>query len=196
MSDVFEMDESLRAEANELLLVKGLHAVLAHYGQVQFTGSYVLKLMAWRDLDIYLVGPNLSLSKFFELGGQIATLFDAPKMHFRNERGRHPEGLPQGLYWGVYLGNERENAWKIDIWNVTLEQYQALDEYCRTIARSLTNDSRQRILKIKSQCWMKPNYRRTFSSQDIYHAVLDEGIEDYPAFDAYLRQTKGHGVEM
>jgi hypothetical protein len=193
MIDICQMDESLRAEASELLWGKGLHALLAGYAQVHLTGSYILKLMTWRDLDIYLVGPNLSLLKFFELGSRIATLLDVPKMNFRNELSRRTEGLPQGLYWGVYLGNEREGAWKIDIWHVIPEQYQVLDEYCEAIARKLTDVSRLRILQIKSQCWMKPNYRRTFSSQDIYHAVLDEGIEDFSAFEAYLRQTKGHG---
>ena len=120
-------DEALRAEADELLWKKGLHPLLEKYGQVHLTGSYTLKLMVWRDLDIYLATEDLPVSEFFRLGGQIADLLNSPKMHFRNERVARTEGLPHGLYWGVYLGNEREGAWKIDIWAVTSEQLTILD---------------------------------------------------------------------
>ena len=39
MTDFYQIDESLRAEANELLWGKGLHALLAQHGQVQLVPS-------------------------------------------------------------------------------------------------------------------------------------------------------------
>ena len=63
------------------------------------------------------------------------------------------------------------------------------------IAQRLTPASRGKILEIKSQCWMKLGYRRTFSSRDIYRAVLEKGIDNLAGFDAYLQSTKGCGVE-
>lgn len=190
-----KQDEALRAEADELLWKRGLHPLLEKYGRVYLTGSYALKLMVWRDLDIYLVVEDLPVSEFFRLGGQIADLFNSPKMHFRNEQVARTEGLPCGLYWGVYLGKEREGAWKIDIWAVTPEQFTILDEFCKNIERRLTASSRLKILEIKAQCWMKPGYRRTFSSQDIYNAVLNEGVDNLAAFDAYLQRVKGCALE-
>jgi hypothetical protein len=193
--NVDKLDEALRAEADRLLLGKGLHSLLEKYGQVHLTGSYALKLMAWRDLDIYLVAEELPVSEFFRLGWQIANLLSPTKMSFRNERVARTEGLPQGLYWGIYLGNERAGAWKIDLWAINREQFIVLDEFCKEIERRLTASSRLKILQIKAQCWMKPGYRRTFSSRDIYDAVLAEEVEDLDAFERYLQRIKGCTLE-
>lgn len=189
------LDQALRAEADGLLWGKGLHPLLERFGQVQITGSYALKLMAWRDLDLYLVTEELRLSEFFCLGGKIADLLTPTKMSFRNERVARTEGLPVGLYWGIYLGDERAGAWKIDLWAVSKEQFRALDEFCQNIERRLTAAARRKIIEIKAQCWMKPGYRRTFSSRDIYEAVLAEGVGDLAAFDAYLQRVKGCTLE-
>ena len=189
--DVDGLDQTLRAEADGLLWRKGLHALLEKYGRVHPTGSYALKLMAWRDLDIYLVAEDLSLSDFFDLGSQLAVLLTPARMHFRNERVARTEGLPKGLYWGLYLGDERAGAWKIDIWAVNPGQFTALDEFREKIEKRLTASSRLKILELKAECWMRPGYRRAFSSRDIYDAVLDEGVDDLDAFSAYLQRVKG-----
>jgi hypothetical protein len=190
-SDVEKFDQALRAEADELLWRKGLHPLLEKYGRVHVTGSYALKLMAWRDLDIYLVAGEISLPDFFHLGSQIALLLTPARMQFRNERVARTKGLPEGLYWGVYLDNEREGAWKIDIWAVHAEQFTRLDEFCKAIESKLTAQSRVQILEIKSECWKKPGYRRRFTSLDIYEAVLDEEVENLAAFGQYLERVKG-----
>jgi len=192
---VDQRDEALRAEADGLLWGKGLHSLLEKYGQVQVTGSYALKLMAWRDLDLYLVTDGLPVAEFFRLGGEVADLLSPIKMSFRNELMAKTEDLPRGLYWGIYLGNERAGAWKIDLWAINREQFMVLDEFCKDIERRLTASSRLKILQIKAQCWMKPGYRRTFSSRDIYHAVLAEGVDDLDTFDAYLQRVKGCTLE-
>jgi len=57
--DLAQVDEALRREADELLKDRGLEALLSAHGLVRPTGSYVLRLMAWRDLDLYLVSENL-----------------------------------------------------------------------------------------------------------------------------------------
>jgi hypothetical protein len=193
--DALRVDLSLRTEADEILWGMGLHSLLQEYGQVQVTGSYALKLMAWRDLDIYLVTERLSLSAFFELGGRIAEWLGPARIHFRNERIARTDGLPGGLYFGIYLGSGGERTWKIDLWCITPQQYQELRAYHEGIASRLTDPLRLNILAIKSQCWMKPGYRRTYSSGDIYRAVLEEGVQDLAGFDAYLRRTRGCGVE-
>ena len=87
IADVFGIDKAIRAEADELLRGRGMQILLEEYGQVQLTGSYVLKLMAWRDLDICLVTDQaLPVPIFFELGGRIAESLGPHRMQFRNER--------------------------------------------------------------------------------------------------------------
>ena len=187
-----KLDEALRAEADGLLWGKGLHALLEGVGQVRVTGSYALKLMAWRDLDLYLVTEELPLSAFFRLGGELAALLAPTKMSFRNERVARTEDLPEdGLYWGIYLGDERAGAWKIDLWAIGPKQFRVLDEFLKHIESRLTAAARLKILEIKAQCWMRPEYRRGFSSRDIYEAVLAEGVADLAAFEVYLHRVKG-----
>ena len=143
--------------------------------------------MTWRDLDIYLETDHITETDFFFLGGKIATTLNPVKMSFRNETIAKTKGVQHGLYWGVYLGDERNGAWKIDIWAVTTDECESLLEYSKQIKRKLTPINSLQILDIKSQCWKNPAYRRSFTSADIYHAVLDKGITDMNGFQEYLK---------
>lgn len=181
------LDRLIRKEADQLLEEKGLRELLRQYGIPHVSGSYLLHLMAWRDLDIYLETESLTELDFFTLGGRITSILNPARMSFRNERIAQTPGLPYGLYWGVYLGNEREGAWKLDIWAVDANECQRLLKYCNDLAERLTPTTRLQILGIKSQCWNDPDYRRSYTSTDIYCAVLDEGITDIKGFREYLQ---------
>jgi hypothetical protein len=194
--ELFTLDEALRAEADEILWECGLHRLLAHYGEVYPAGSCPLRLMVWRDLDLYLVAPSIPVTAFFRLGRRIAELFEPARMHYRDERVARTPGLPRdGLYWGIYLGDERAGAWKIDLWAVDEEEHGRLQAYQDAIEDRLDAEARYRILRIKSAVWSRPGYRLRYSSQDIYQAVLDHGVADEDAFDAYLREHKGCGLD-
>ena len=108
-------------------------------------------------------------------------------MQYRDERIVATPGLPRGLYWGVYLGDERKGAWKIDIWISDAAVFEATRDFCERIAGRLSDSLRQTILQIKSAFWQHPEYRRGFSSSDIYSAVLDHGVDDINGFWAFLR---------
>ena len=70
MSDnLIHQDAYLRREANTLLADRG--PLLAEYGTVHLSGSYALQLMTWRDLDIYMEAPNVSVDAYFDLGRRI-----------------------------------------------------------------------------------------------------------------------------
>ena len=129
-------------------------------------------------------------TRFFHLGGQIASALCPVKMHFRNERIGQTEGLPRGLYWGVYLGDEHKGDWKIDVWALDGDQCQKAIDYEADLAGRLTPEIRLSILRIKSQCWQDPGYRRSFSSQDIYRAVLEEGVTSMNGFEAFLKRRE------
>ena len=63
-------------------------------------------------------------------------------------------------------------------------------DHCAATAARLTPEMRDAILRIKSQCWQHPEYRRTFTSQDIYRAVLDAGVADLAGFRNYLSGSR------
>jgi hypothetical protein len=186
--NLFVIDASIRKEADEIIYSKGLHNILSDVGIPYYTGSYSLHLMTWRDLDIYLETENISEERFFELGSKIDGKFQPVKMSFRNERKAKTPGLPDGLYWGIYLGNEREGAWKIDIWAMNKDECRQRLAYCDNLHKRISDPDRLKILGIKSKCWKDPLYRRSYSSSDIYAAVLDQGIENFEAFRTWLHK--------
>jgi hypothetical protein len=181
-----DSDEALHAEADHLLAT-GLLEILTEYGEINIVGSYALRLMAWRDLDIHLVRGHIERKSFFELGGRIANLLSPHRMHYRDQTIISTEGLPAGLYWGVYLGDERDGAWKIDIWMTDSNDFRATRQYTERINRRLSVANRRTIIDIKTACWRHPQYRKGFSSVDIYDAVLDHGIRSIDEFWNFLR---------
>lgn len=174
-------DAALRAEADRLL-ASGLRDALEPFGDVHIMGSYSLQLMVWRDLDVHIVRPQITEREFFELGGRIAEAVHPAKMHYRNEHVIQSADLPRGRYWGVYLGNERQGAWKIDVWLTDQAAFAAPHDFQERVRNELTDDRRRAILQIKSAVWTHPEYRRGFSSADIYRAVIDEGVRDVAGF--------------
>jgi hypothetical protein len=179
------VDAQIRAEADSLLK-SGLIDLLGRYGEVHLTGSYALGLMTWRDLDIHIVRDAVDCMSFFGLGGRIADLLQPHRMHYRDERIGETPRLPRGLYWGIYLGDERKGAWKIDVWTSTRADFEPSRRFCADVQQRLTAEAREKILAIKSICWQHPEYRRSFSSADIYEAVLDNEIKDADGFWTYL----------
>lgn len=185
-----ETDAALRAEADGLLS-GGLRDVLADYGEVHVVGSYMMRLMAWRDLDIHLVTDTVDRSASFELGGRLAALLTPHRMQYRDETVAGTAGLPAGLYWGVYLGDERAGGWKLDIWITDQRGLERVQAYCRMIEGRLSASTRETILMIKSQCWSRSEYRKSFGSAEIYEAVLDHGVRDLEGFWRYLEAHSG-----
>jgi hypothetical protein len=97
MLDPDELDATIRAEADRLL-GSGLQAVLSQFGEVSVIGSYALRLMAWRDLDIEVVPDEPSRRAFFDLGYRVAECLLPTRMHYRDETVAQTPGLPGGLY--------------------------------------------------------------------------------------------------
>lgn len=190
MTILGSLSEQIRNEADHLL-GSGLQALLAKYGEVHLVGSYALRLMTWRDLDIHLVQERPDVKTFFDLGHEIAALLRPHRMHFRDESLVRTPGLPKGLYWGIYLGDERAGSWKIDVWSTDREEFDVVRRFSDQLSSRLDDESRNVILAIKAACWHHPQYRRRFTSADVYSAVLDRGVRDVDGFWVDLRKAKG-----
>ena len=185
--DLILLNEQLHEEADDILDKKGLRKILDRYGILHVTGSYSLGLMTWRDLDIYLEAEGLTEQTFFELGKDIDSLLRPVKMSFRNERIAKTKGLPVGLYWGIYLGDEKKGSWKIDLWALSDKECEERLRFCNQIAKRITPESKMKILEIKSVCWTDPLYRKFYTSNDIYTAVLEKHAHDVESFRIYLQ---------
>lgn len=186
-NDVEALAAELEREADELL-EGGLRDLLSTYGRVEPMGSYVLGLMVWRDLDVHVVRDDVDRAAFFELGAKLRELLAPQKMSYRDELAAHTPGLPAGLYWGMYLGDERAGAWEIDVWAVDERQHSAARDRTTELARRLAVPDLRDALRLKGAVWRHPGYRSAFSSQDVYEAVLELGITETEAFGALMRE--------
>ena len=84
--DLLNTDRLLRTEADALLESRGLRTLLEQYAPIHVVGSYALELMVWRDLDVLLDAPGITVDEFFDLGRRIAGALSPWKMFFTNNR--------------------------------------------------------------------------------------------------------------
>jgi hypothetical protein len=185
------INDEITIEANEILYSQGLFDLINKYGKGILTGSYSLECMAWRDLDIYIVNDNLCVNSFFQLGNDLANLLNTPKMNYRNELISHRKNLPEGLYWGIYFNNNKSKQWKIDIWMINSKEYMTFERHTNDLKSKITEELRLKIIEIKAQFCFNPKYRKDFTSQDIYRAVLDDKVLNVSDFKSYIQNEKG-----
>jgi len=180
-----ERAAQIRREAESVLHGQGLLAMAQRLGETFVGGSYFLDLMVWRDLDLYIKAPDVSIADFFSLGADVTAHFGAWKSFFTDNRARDP----RGLYWGIRLGDLREGAWKFDIWAVDAARFDDTVHQAGTFIDRLTAESRGAILQIKAKYWDDPRYRGTVTSATIYEAVLDAGVRTIAEFETYLARA-------
>ncbi len=190
VNDPFAVDKKIRSEADVLLYDKGLRKLVEEYAPVHVVGSHTLNLMCWRDLDLAMDAPAITVSEFFELGKRITALLAPRKMFFTNNRDHSGGNDPRGLYWGIRMGDVRRGAWKIDLWAFDTDQCLEKVRECEALRSRLNEENRLKILHLKSQLWDKPQYRDTITSQDIYDAVLDRGVNTLDGFFEYVQKKR------
>ncbi|WLR42273.1 hypothetical protein LC087_16335 [Bacillus carboniphilus] len=185
-----ENNKKIIREANEILYTLGLHDLLKKFSNPHVSGSYHLKIMTWRDLDIYLVSDTINNDNFFELGKEISHMLEPSKMSFRNEMiGKTPH-LPKGLYWGVHT-SLFEQQWKIDIWSIDAKEFNEKQYVTEEIKIQLHDTNRNTILELKNLLHDHPKYRKVFFSVDIYDAVLNDHIDCIQSFEKWLYIKRG-----
>ena len=175
-------NEQLRNEADLLVKKCSLPELLAHYPSWFIGGSYNYGLMCWRDLDVYVLDPQHDLKKCFEIGYEVTRRLFAKKSRFTNNIGADPNGL----YWGIKLGDERQAAWKLDLWFLDEAGYEKHSKYCDSLRVRLTLETRSAILEIKEAYWRSSEYRHTITSDSIYRAVLDHDVRTVHEFARLL----------
>ncbi|GAA2405250.1 hypothetical protein GCM10010191_11330 [Actinomadura vinacea] len=189
--------EALRREADELLYDRGLLAMAERIGETFVAGSYFYDLMSWRDLDLYIDAPEVSIGDFFALGAELTERLGGWKSFFTDTRSRSHDGPGarenkdprrrlRGLYWGVRLGDTRRGAWKFDIWAVDRATFELTVRQAHSFVQRLTERSRAAILRIKEPYWDGPRYPGTIRSWMVYEAVLDAGVGSIAEFEAYM----------
>ena len=175
-------NEELKAEADQLMRKCRLPELLATYSRRFVGGSYSYDLMCWRDLDVYVLDPQHDLKRCFEVAYELTYRLAAKKSRFTNNVG----GAPNGLYWGIKLGDERQGAWKLDVWFLAPDSFEEHANYSAHMRGKLTANTRSAILAIKEAYWRRPEYRDSVTSDLIYRAVLDNDVKSVADFKRFL----------
>jgi hypothetical protein len=192
MDELEKLNATITSEADKILHDHGLLQIMSRHGTPVLTGSYVLGLMTWRDLDIYLETNEMTEGKFFQLGNELASSLKPHRMHYRNEFIGRTSTLPAGLYWGIYTSSLGfPDEWKTDIWAIDSNQVNTLQRQLDELKSRIDQDKRPPILAIKNHFCKHPEYRRKFTSSDIYHAVIEEGIRSVGEFSQWLKVNRG-----
>lgn len=185
MKELIKEEEELRKKVDNILYQKGLFNLLQEYGEVNITGSYILKTMHKKDIDISLYNPNLSVAKFYELGGKIAEILKPQGGFYRNTKVQFIKNRPpESLYWGFQFGE-----WKMDLWVIPKEHLDESIEYSDKILENMTEEKRELILEIKQKA--SSNYNKKYSSRELYSAVFKEEIKSVEEFKIFLKNTVG-----
>ncbi|MEN8192363.1 MAG: hypothetical protein ABFS12_06070 [Bacteroidota bacterium] len=176
--DLNKYEKMIRDEADSLLYDKGLVKLLSEYGRVEFAGSYPLKMMWKKDLDISLVAPDLTPDQFFILGGKIAQLLKPHSVYYRDTRVLEVNDRPKNsLYFGIFFDD-----WKIDLWVIDEQWWAESEKYMRNILERLTEEKKRIILEIKKEFSNSTDYGKKYTSKLIYSSVLDGRVTSVREF--------------
>lgn len=188
MSELTQISNKYKEQADELLESKGLVKNLEKYGEVCFTGAYAGNVMMHGDIDITVVQEKTySIDDVFEIfkslyfEGKFRSYFikgdwDDPRMG--NE-------FPNGYYIGLKDKINGEK-WKFDIWFVSRKDFEERNKSLCIDKIQLTENQREAILLLKK--YRKEN-KMDISGVVIYKAVLEGNCMTINEFVGYLNKS-------
>lgn len=178
----------LQEEAQRVLEELDLVALLSQAGVVRRTGSSVLGLMVWRDIDLSVSSPGLPIERAFELLHPLLTHARVKHIRYFHQSDHFKlDGLDERYYFMVFYEPEDQKEWKLDI-SFWLGEGIHPEPVHEAIEQHLTPETRLAILQIKQVWYQLPAYRSEVYSTDIYDAVLHYGVRTLTEFDQYLRE--------
>ena len=176
----------LQGKAQSVLKELKLIELLSAGGVVRQTGSTVLGLMVWRDIDLQVSSPGLSIEHAFEIMRPLLTHPRVKQVRYLHQSDHFKlTGLDERYFFMVYYERPGEPEWKLDI-SFWLDEGVHPEPLHEAIERQLTPETRLTILRIKDVWYQLPAYRVEVASTDIYDAVLQHGVRTLTEFDQYL----------
>jgi hypothetical protein len=202
VSDLLENQRRLQEEADQVVALLQLDALLSHIGRPVRVGSSAMSLMVRRDIDITVICKELSSAThaaFVQVGAKLMLMDrNVISVRFRNDTGAwntDPASYPDGLYLGVSARTNEGTDWNLDIWAVDQSERQRDLNHLRTLLPRLEDDRRRTILLIK-QALAKEKSRFSewkIPSAYVYEAVVDDGVGSLKQFMEWLVTKKATG---
>lgn len=195
MSELFNAQSQLQLEADEVVRMLGLNALLGKIGRPIRVGSSAMGLMVRRDIDITVVCNRLNgdtLSAFSAVAAQMISRTDCVMaVRFRNDTGQwnmEPEKYPDGHYLWLSVRAPDGNTWTLDIWVVDEPERQPDIRHLTTLLPRLSDADREAILGIKLVLAAACQSTVKIPSALVYEAVMDHGVRTYQDFEQWHRR--------
>ncbi len=190
VTQLLQRQQELQNESQIVVKELNLLELLSKAGVVRQVGSSILGLMVWRDIDLAVSSPALSIAYAYEL---MQPLYTHPRVrwirYFNESDSFNSTGLQQyeRYYFAALYENDIGNEWKMDI-SFWLMQGIHPEPVHEAVEQQLTPEIRLAILWIKDAWYQLPSYRNEVYSTDIYDAVLQHGVRTPGEFDKYLAE--------
>jgi hypothetical protein len=180
---------ALRQEADVVMQEIGLLDLLSQYGEVTFSGSYFLDVMAYPDIDLYL--SRVTIAQMFEIGGQLAESALVREVVFAKSK---EPNLPGGLYLKPRIEyGDWGRLWKVDIWSLDDAIIEKQMRDMRRFKERITPQLREQIVAYKGSVLTSAHRTPMYSGYFIYKAFFDEGMTDFAQVTQYLVEQ---GIQM
>jgi len=199
MGNLLDDQKLLQDEADRVVQLLQLEALLSNIGMPIRVGSSAMGLMVRRDIDITVICRDLSSetrAAFIQAGAKLMLMDrNVVSVRFRNDTGAwnaDPASYPDGLYLGVSARAKGGSDWTLDIWAIDQPERQPDLNHLRTLLPRLDDDRRKKILLIKQALAAeKPDCPEgKIPSSYVYDAVLEHGVGSVKQFKEWLVSKK------
>jgi hypothetical protein len=202
MDDLLADQRRIQEEADRVVELLQLEALLSDVGRPVRVGSSAMGLMVRRDIDITVVCQDLgseTRAAFVQVGAKLM-LMDrhVVSVRFRNDTGSwntDPASYPDGLYLGVSARTNGGIDWTVDIWAVDQPERQPDMTHLRTLLPRLNDGHRITILLIKQALATAKSSasERRIPSAYVYDAVVESGVGSMAQFTEWLASKETTG---
>jgi len=169
----------LKKEADQLLHKYSLGSLLQEFSSEQniyVSGSYMLDLMVWRDLDIYIDLKGITQDEVYALITKVMEIY-RPVWLETKDSFNEETGCPKGYFLGFETKIINDELWNVDIWITNKDYIVDHLKYMKGIVDKLDLESRNIIMKLKEELIKVGVYGNEVFSVDIYDAVLFKGLK-------------------
>jgi hypothetical protein len=202
MGDLLADQRRLQEEADQVVALLQLDALLSNIGRPVRVGSSAMGLMVRRDIDITVACEDLSSetrAAFIQVGAKLMFMDrHVVSVRFRNDTGTwntDPASYPDGLYLGVSARTNGGIDWTLDIWAVDQPERQPDLNHLRTLLPRLNDENQKTILLIKQALATAKSSAsgRTIPSASVYDAVVEDGVGGVEQFTEWLARKPATG---
>ena len=185
----------IHRNASEVLEKLKLEEYLHEYGEIFFSGSYVLDLMTSNDIDMQLmvnegVNPIKAITSFLSHIMESQRFIKSKIIYFQ---GDYKPEMPRGIYLGFYLNFPAlGGVWKFDLWILNSDEFHKNRVLVEKIQQMLTPEKKKLILGFKHEMQDKNGRVPQMGSHFLYQAILFKNLHLRDEVYQYLSE---HGVK-